>query len=196
MHLRRPLAGLAVAGLALTAAVGCEPAGQTVRPICFPVQGKVTYTDSWEAPRSGGRRHEGQDLMGTKMQKVLASVDGTIKVLKTGHATAGNYLYLQDADGWIHAYLHLNNDTPGTDDGRAEITQTFAAGLKVGAKVKKGELIGYLGDSGNAESTAPHLHFELRKPDGSYSGVAVNAYPSLQAAATCKVLPAGTGEKA
>jgi murein DD-endopeptidase MepM/ murein hydrolase activator NlpD len=199
MKLRHTLlAGLSAATL-VAGATACEPedpAQGPTRAMCFPVEGTVSYTDTFGASRGGGTRtHEGQDLMGKKMQRLVATVDGTITVLKTGHATAGNYLYVKDAEGWIHAYVHINNDTPGTDDGKNDPAYIFAPGLKVGAKVKKGEFIAYLGDSGNAEDAGAHLHYELRKPDGSYSGVAVNAYNSLKAAATCTVLPAGTGAK-
>lgn len=185
------LAGMSLVAVTSACEPPADPAKGPVRPLCFPVEGKVTYEDWFGAPRSGGRKHEGQDLMGKKMQKLLATVDGTITALK--HDATGNYLYLKDKDGWIHAYMHINNDTPGTDDGANLLKHAFAPGLVKGAKVKKGEFLAYLGDSGNAESTDPHLHFELRKPDGTYSGVAVNAYNSLQAAEKCATLPAGTG---
>src|SRR3954468_18783768 len=88
-----------------------------VRPMEFPVEGTVTWTDTYGACRDGcSRRHEGQDLLGHKLQKLIACVDGTVVGFK--YDTAGNYLYLQDADGWHYGYLHINNDDPGTDDGQ------------------------------------------------------------------------------
>jgi hypothetical protein len=77
--------------------------------------------------------------------------------------------------------MHMNNDTPGTDNGRGSASWAFAPGIKVGAKVYAGQWLGWLGDSGNAEASSPHTHFELRKGD-AWSGTVYNAYPSLRAA--------------
>jgi hypothetical protein len=68
-------------------------------------------------------------------------------------------------------YIHLDNDTAGTDDG---LGWGIADGIVEGTAVEAGQLIGWLGDSGNAEDSVPHLHFELRQDD-----VAVNSYPYL-----------------
>ena len=76
---------------------------------------------------------------------------------------------LRHDDGWQTYYIHLNNDTPGTDDGQG---WGIAPGIRPGVHVQAGELIGWMGDSGNAEGTSPHLHFELRDP----AGVIVNPY--------------------
>ena len=78
-------------------------------------------------------------------------------------------------DGWRTWYLHLNNDRPGTDDGKG---WGFAPGIKSGVHVEAGQVIGYLGDSGNAETTPAHLHFELQQPDGTE----VNPYDHLREA--------------
>jgi hypothetical protein len=75
-------------------------------------------------------------------------------------------------DGWRSRYIHLNDDTPGTDDGRAV---GIAPGIRPGREVEAGELIGWVGNSGNAAGTGPHLHFELRRPDG----VAIDPLESL-----------------
>jgi putative cell wall-binding protein len=147
------------------------------RAMAFPVIGNVSYTDTFGEPRSGGRTHEGQDLLGNKMQELVAVADGRITYLSNG-GLAGYALALTDDDGWVYTYLHLNNDTPGTDDGNASSADTFGPGIVKGARVVAGQLLGYLGDSGNAEGTTPHLHFELKDP----SGVTVNAYNALQGA--------------
>jgi len=157
------------------------PLGPIERAMVFPVAGKVSYSDTFGAPRSGGRSHEGQDLMGAKHTPLVAAADGTITSLTwSASGLSGNSLTVTDADGWRYVYIHLNNDAPGTDDGSNVYERAFADGIVKGQKVKAGEVVGYLGDSGNAESTSPHLHFELRRPDGSV----VNAYSSLRAART------------
>ncbi len=162
-----------------SAPVNAQP-GDPIRPICFPVEGSVSYTDTFGAARSGGRTHEGQDLMGKRMQRLLAAVDA--KVTSVKHDPAGNYVFLTDDEGWTYRYIHLNNDTPGTDDSANRFEEAFAPGLKPGMRVRAGEHIAYLGDSGNAESTSPHLHFEIRDP----SGVPINGYESLKAATSCE----------
>lgn len=143
--------------------------------IVFPVVGEVDWTDTWGAPRSGGRTHEGQDLMGRKMQEVVATADGEITYLKRDGSLAGNMLELTAEDGWVYSYLHLNNDTPGTDDGLADERDIFGPGIELGVQVKAGQLLGYVGDSGNAEGTGAHIHFEMQTPEG----ITVNAAPAL-----------------
>lgn len=154
------------------ATAGAGPA----HPMVFPVIGDVSYTDTFGAPRSSGRTHQGQDLMGDKMQELVAAADGEITYVTAVGALAGIMVELTGDDGWVYSYLHLNNDTPGTDDGAASPADTLGPGIEVGAYVKAGQLIGFLGDSGNAEETAPHLHFELEDP----SGATVNPYTALK----------------
>ena len=162
-----------------------------VRPMMFPVLpdatlGKASWSDTYLAPRSSGRRHEGQDLMGKKMLKLLAVVNGTIIELR--HQSGGNSLYLKGDDGWYYCYLHINNDDPGTDNGANQFKYAFAPGMATGKRVLKGDHIAYLGDSGNAEATGAHLHFEIRMPnDKWYNAAAVNAKYSLDAAEPAKV---------
>lgn len=159
--------------------------------IMFPVLpdatlGKATWTDTYLAPRSNGRLHEGQDLMGAKMLKLLACIDATIVELR--HDTAGNSLYMQGVDGYYYCYLHMNNDRPGTDDGSNLFEYAFAPGMAIGKTVKRGDHISYVGDSGNAEYTAPHCHFEIRLPNAHwYNAAACNAKYSLLAAEPAKL---------
>lgn len=179
------LTSLVVAGIAVVGPAPSPAAAATIKPIAFPVEGSVSYTDTWGAPRSGGRTHEGVDLMGTKMQRLLAAVDGTvIRVRYDNLSSGGNSVVIRGADGWTYHYVHVNNDTPGTDDGRATRNQAFPSDIVEGATVRRGQVVGYLGDSGNAESTGAHLHFEIRQPPapGTYTGVAINPYPSVRAA--------------
>ena len=147
-----------------------------VHDIVFPIVGDHYYSDTWGAPRGGGTRtHEGTDIMADKMVPVVAVADGTVGWM---HAEQGGKccaMALYHDDGWASWYIHLNNDTPGTDDG---LGWGFAEGIERGVHVTAGQLIGYVGDSGNAEWTAPHVHFELHRPDG----LKINPYPSLVAA--------------
>ncbi len=148
----------------------------TVRPLTFPVIGKVSFIDSFGAPRSGGRTHQGTDLMGAKMLKLVAAADGTVTALRHDNTgLSGNSMTITDADGWRYVYIHINNDTPGTDDGKNIYDHAFATGIRKGTKVTAGQHVAYLGDSGNAENAGSHLHFELHAPDGTV----VNPYHSL-----------------
>jgi murein DD-endopeptidase MepM/ murein hydrolase activator NlpD len=160
---------------------------RVVVPMVFPVAGKVSWTDDFLVCRSGcGRMHMGQDLMGAKMTPLVAAFDGVVTSLKRETAVGqGNYVVISadrgPAAGWSALYVHVNNDTPGTDDGRGTAQWAFPAGLGVGSRVLAGQLVGWLGDSGNAEDTAPHLHFELRRGSGR-GGVVHNPHPTLLAA--------------
>ena len=148
------------------------------RAITFPVIGPNSFTDTYGAPRSGDRTHAGQDIMAAKMQELVAVRDGVISYITIPEASYGYMLTITDDEGWQYHYIHLNNDTPGTDDGKASLEHVFGPGIQRGARVEAGQLVGYLGDSGNAESTAPHLHFEMEDP----SGVNVNPYKALEEA--------------
>ena len=182
--IRRLLPGATSAALlvGLLAVPAPAAAADIVKPIIFPVNGSVTYTDTFGAPRSG-HTHEGQDLMGAKMLPLVAAVDGTVYRVSFNNAL-GNSVTIKAADGWTYHYVHVNNDRPGTDDGQATRAQAFPSNIVVGATVTKGQVVAYLGDSGNAESAGSHLHFEIRQPaaPGTYQGVPINPYASLQAA--------------
>ena len=158
-------------GLFLLAPVLSAEADE-VYPIVFPVDGPNHYTDTWGAARAGGRTHEGTDIMADKMTPVVAAASGTVGWMSS---TCCAFELVHD-DGYRSRYIHLNNDTPGTDDGQG---WGYALGIERGAHVTAGQLVGYVGDSGNAEWTGSHLHFELRYPDGT----AFNSYPSLLVAA-------------
>jgi len=175
------LTAAAVTGGAILA--GAAPSSAAVgdvehRPITFPVEGSVSYTDDFGDARVG-HTHQGNDLKGTKMQRLVAATDATVRFTRVASAgTAGNMVALRDAQGWEYWYLHMNNDTPGTDDGNAALPDILGPGIVAGAKVRAGQTIGYLGDSGNAEGSTPHLHFEVHRPDST----AINPYASLRLA--------------
>lgn len=141
----------------------------------FPVDTTmVGFSDSWGAPRSGGRHHEGTDIMSPKGTWVVAVDDGIVERLDWNRLSGWN-IKIRHADGWTSHYLHLNNDTTGTDDGEGGPETAFAEGLEVGSFVEAGQVIGFVGDSGNAEGTGSHTHFELH-----VDGRKVDPYPYLK----------------
>ena len=146
----------------------------------FPVDGAHHFWDTFWAARSHGPHHS-QDLMAGKMVRVVAAADGTVRLVNWSsrlddlNPERCCTLVIRHDDGWESWYIHLNNDTPGTDDGRA---WGIADGITPGVRVSRGQLVAWVGDSGNAEHTAPHLHFELRDPEGTI----VNPYQALRAA--------------
>ncbi len=151
-----------------------------VRSIAFPVLGTFSFRNDYGDPRGDGtRKHVGNDIIAEKMTPLVAATDGFISFIAIPQVSWGYSLTLRDADGYAYRYIHLNNDTPGTDDGAGGETRAYAAGIDRGVSVKRGQLLGWVGDSGNAENTVPHLHFEIETP----SGANINPYDSLFAAA-------------
>ncbi len=165
-----------------------------VVPMCFPFPTKVSVANTWGAPRSGGRTHEGIDVFAAKGTPVVAADDGVVTFLYTNAALSGRGIGIKDAQGWQYAYVHLNNDNPGTDDGAAPLSAGILSGLRVGDRVLRGQVIGWVGDSGNAETTPSHTHFELKQtfndadPDND---VKYNPYESLIRAQPCRPAPVG-----
>lgn len=156
-------------------------------PIIFPVLGPNHFTDTFDAARSGGRVHGATDIMADKMIPVVAVASGTVGWMHDERGGNCCAMELQHDDGWESWYIHLNNDTPGTDDGQG---WGFADGIRQGVHVTAGQLIGWVGDSGNAENVGSHLHFELHRPDGSK----LNPYESLLAA-TVITTPAASDDR-
>ena len=157
------------------------PVAEPIREITFPAVGPIRYSDTFGACRGYrcSRAHQGADLFGVKLAPLVAAADGTITFVRRSATTsAGNTVILTDDEGWRYLYLHLNNDTPGTDDGANPQAWILPNGLRTGDRVSAGDVIGYLGDSGNAERTPSHLHFEIRPPGKR----AINPTPSLRAA--------------
>lgn len=155
---------------------------QVVKDIEFPIRGEYQpFGDSFGDPRSGGRSHEGIDILADRMTPLVAVVDGLVSFAPKSEPYWGFALHIRDDEGWEYRYLHINNDTPGTDDNAGGFKYAFAPGIEQGVRVTQGQLVSYVGDSGNAEWVTPHLHFEIRQP-GGWNGAAINPYPSLLAA--------------
>lgn len=149
----------------------------TVRPIVFPVLGGGTYSNDYYAARSSGT-HQATDIFNYKHRELVAVMDGVITHVVSPQASWGYSINIRDDEGYNYRYIHLNNDTPGTDNGTGGEMNAYAADMKKGNRVVKGQHIGWLGDSGNAETTAPHLHFEIT--DGN--GTRLNPFYSLNPA--------------
>jgi hypothetical protein len=120
--------------------------------IAFPVLGPVEFVDDWHFERDGGaRRHEGLDLLGYEGQPIRAVFDGVITAIDDDPSgIAGNGLRLTRDDGLYANYFHLSNSETGP----------VHVALDVGTRVRAGQIIGFMGSTGNAG--IPHLHFELR----------------------------------
>jgi putative cell wall-binding protein len=175
----------------------------------FPVQGNNSFTDTFYASRccSPGEIHHATDIMSAKMTPIVAPVSGTIESVNWSHNPDSiDYsrcctLSLDHDDGiWESWYIHINNDTPGTDDGKGALGPIVngqinpawgvAPGIVPGVHVDAGQLLGWVGDSGNAEGTSPHLHFELMD---DYN-VRVNPYQALKDARAGLYQPCPVGQ--
>lgn len=143
--------------------------------LIFPVLGEVSYTNDFEAARGNGQ-HNATDLIAAKGAPVVAAVSGKIIDVQYPEPYWGYSITIESNSGWQYRYIHMNNDTPGTDDGNGGPQNAYAVGMKIGDRVNKGQLIGWNGDSGNAEETVSHIHFERYKPDGTV----VNPYYALR----------------
>jgi hypothetical protein len=177
---RKIISALSIASLLmpLAAPVFAQSTDTVVtRSIFFPTDATLSVDDNYGDGRSGGRSHEGIDIMGKKMTPLYSAIDGRVRRLNIPEESWGYAIVLQDSEGYTYHYLHVNNDTPGTDDGAGGVANAYAPGIFEGATVTKGQLVGWMGDSGNAESIGSHLHFEIRK-----GGDPINPYASLVAA--------------
>ena len=124
--------------------------------VCPTGNAAAPFADTWGAPRSGGRRHQGVDMIGQRGIPVLAVVDGVAEARQ--NALGGITIWLTGADGNGYYYAHLD-------------------GYKQLGSVTAGTPIGILGQSGNAQFSIAHLHFEVHPGEGS----AVNPYPTVAA---------------
>ncbi len=176
----RSLAFIAIVSITLTgfqAAVSptpasADPADTDFTFAVFPVYSPFAQVrDSWGARRPGGRRHKGTDIIAPRGTPILAVSSGVV-IEMDYRPSSGYYVRIDHGDGWQSVYLHLNNDTIGTDDGAGGTWSAFYPTLTVGTEVFAGDVIGYVGDSGNAEDTIPHAHVAV-----TLDGAKVNPYP-------------------
>ncbi len=136
----------------------------------------TTFLPEFGHAKPDGRTHQGVDVFADHRTPVLAAADGKIRRMRSS-ARSGYYIVIDHADDYSTWYLHLDNDDPGTNNGRGGALTAFVEGLEVGDYVAAGQVIGYVGNSGNAEGTHHHTHFELRLDNRP-----IDPYPYLLAA--------------
>ncbi len=135
----------------------------SVDRLLVPVEGIAPddLDDTFSARRSGGRTHRAIDIMAPRGTPVLAISDGEIVRIHTNRL-GGKVVYLRSADGaYDFYYAHLD---------------AYAPGLEVGQTVRQGDVLGTVGNTGNARSTPPHLHFQVLRRSGRGRGTPVNPY--------------------
>jgi peptidoglycan LD-endopeptidase LytH len=168
---QRRLLGTPVASAGLVAAdraLDGENRESALLPV--PVEGisRDQLHDTYTASRSQGRTHHAIDIHAPRGTPVIAVADGTVRKLHSG-ARGGLSVYLLDDDGSTrYYYAHL--------DG-------YAQGLREGQRVERGEVIGYVGDTGNAAPGDYHLHFSvaiMENPSRWWEGRNLNPYVLLQ----------------
>ena len=141
----------------------------------FPVKHVMAhFYDDWgEIRGSGNRVHEGIDIRAPKGAPVVAIADGKVNTISYSESS-GYYIAIDHENGWLSLYVHLNDDIEGNDNLGGKET-AFAENIYLGAEVVAGQIIGYLGNSGNAEGTVPHVHFEVR-----YMGKSFDVYQHIK----------------
>jgi murein DD-endopeptidase MepM/ murein hydrolase activator NlpD len=139
--------------------------------LAIPVAGMKPdqLVDTYTQARAGGARsHDAIDIMAPTGTPVVTAAPGTVEKLFFSDGGGGITAYVRSEDGrWIYYYAHLN---------------AYAPGLHEGQKLKRGELVGYVGATGNANPAGPHLHFAINRmnPDEQWwQGTAINPYPLL-----------------
>ena len=125
-------------------------------------------TDTFTQARAGGRVHDAIDIMAPRGTPVVAATEGTVEKLFFSNGGGGITAYVRSPDrAWIYYYAHLN---------------AYAPGLAEGQQIHRGDPIGFVGSTGNANPAGPHLHFAISRmgpADRWWQGVPINPYPLL-----------------
>ena len=138
--------------------------------LAIPVAGigPGRLADTFTQARSGGRVHDAIDIMAPRGTPVVAAAPGTVEKLYFSNSGGGITAYVRSPDRrWTYYYAHLD---------------AYAPGLREGARVRRGEAIGTVGSTGNADPAGPHLHFAIHlmaSDERWWQGRAVNPYPLL-----------------
>jgi murein DD-endopeptidase MepM/ murein hydrolase activator NlpD len=160
---RPPVAAAPVLPVAAPAISGEPPS------LIIPVQGAdpAKIMDTFTASRGGSNRHEAVDIMAPRGTPVLAAADGAVEKLFQSKRGGTTIYQFDPSRTWCYYYAHLDH---------------YAAGIVQGSVVRKGQVIGYVGSTGDASPSAPHLHFTIFKlgPEKQWwKGTAVDPYPIL-----------------
>ncbi len=130
-------------------------ASQTKGVVC-PVAGSTYFIDTWGYPRSGGRTHKGTDMAAARGTRLVAMNSGSVRL--NSHSIGGRQTYVYGDDGITYYYAHLSG---------------WPSGLASGQRVTKGQVVGYVGSTGNATTNVLHLGFIA-------GGIYVNPYPTVR----------------
>jgi peptidoglycan LD-endopeptidase LytH len=145
------------------------PADLAQRDLLVPVQGisREALADTFDDARSAGRVHDAIDIMAPRNTPVVAVEDGRIAKLFTSDMGGLTLYQFDPTETYTYYYAHLDH---------------YAPGIKEGDRVARGQVIGYVGSTGNASPEGPHLHFAISRlgPDKKWwQGEAINPYPAL-----------------
>lgn len=146
---------------------GSDSAYFRAYPLMVPVEGiePRSLRDTFNEVRSGSRIHMATDILAMRGTPVLSASDGRIVKLASGGA-GGITIYVADASGrYLHYYAHLEGYAPGVRDG---------------LQVREGQVIGFVGTTGNAPPNTPHLHYQVMKSDKDYwNGTPIDVRPFM-----------------
>jgi hypothetical protein len=156
-------------GADVAPAAGAPVGGAALRDLLIPVVGISAgdLRDQFNDPRSGGRSHEAIDILAPRNTPVVAAADGSVAKLFTSRAGGLTIYQFEPGGRYALYYAHLESYAPGLDEGDT---------------VRRGQVIGYVGTSGNAPRDVPHLHFAVFRLGPSrrwWEGEAVNPFPLL-----------------
>lgn len=139
--------------------------------LAIPVAGVASrqLVDTYSQSRAGGARvHNAIDIMAPAGTPVVSATEGVVEKLYFSQGGGGISAYVRSGDGrWIYYYAHL---------------QAYAPGLREGQRLRRGDPIGLVGSTGNANPAGPHLHFAIhamRPGERWHQGTAINPYPLL-----------------
>jgi len=150
--------------------VSAGPPIVTPSGLAIPVSGvkPEQLVDTFDDARSGGRVHDAIDIMAAAGTPVVAAAPGRLEKLFFSKGGGGITAYVRSDDGrWMYYYAHLQNYAPGLHEGQA---------------IRRGDLIGNVGSTGDASPQAPHLHFaimQMGEGERWWQGTAINPYPLL-----------------